>query len=84
MYGALFMMAGAYTLSRNGHVRGDFIYRLWPPRVQAAIDLALFILFFLPGFGALFCYGFPMPRILAIREVSVYSPAESPFFRSRR
>ena len=32
MYGALFLMAGAYTLSRNGHVRGDFLYRLWPPR----------------------------------------------------
>ena len=39
MYGALFMMAGAYTLSRNGHVRGDFVYRMWPPRVQASIDL---------------------------------------------
>ena len=28
MYGTLFMMAGAYTLSQDGHVRADFIYRL--------------------------------------------------------
>ena len=59
MYGALFMMAGAYTLSRNGHVRGDFVYRMWPYRVQASIDLVLFIIFMLPGFGALFYYGIP-------------------------
>ena len=50
MYGALFMMAGAYTLSRNGHVRGDFVYRMLPFRVQASIDLVLFILFMRPGF----------------------------------
>ena len=49
MYGALFMMAGAYTLSRNGHVRGDVLYRMMPARVQASIDLTLFILFFHPG-----------------------------------
>jgi len=24
LYGVLFMMAGAYTLAKNGHVRGDF------------------------------------------------------------
>ena len=28
MYGALFIMSGAYALSRGSHVRGDFIYRL--------------------------------------------------------
>ena len=44
LYGTLFMMAGAYTLSRNGHVRGDFIYRAWPPRTQAKMDLLLYIL----------------------------------------
>src|SRR3990172_11011543 len=48
-YGGLFLMAGAYTLSRNGHVRGDVISRLWPQRVQASIDLTLFIIFFLPA-----------------------------------
>ena len=41
MYGTLFMMGGAYTLSRGGHVRGDFLYRMWPVRVQASVDLVL-------------------------------------------
>ena len=49
IYGALFLMAGAYTLSRNGHVRADFIYRLWKPRTQASVDLVLYIIFFLPA-----------------------------------
>jgi TRAP-type mannitol/chloroaromatic compound transport system permease small subunit len=49
MYGTLFMMGGAYTLSRGGHVRGDFIYRLWRPRTQATVDLILYIFFFFPG-----------------------------------
>ena len=53
MYGTLFMMCGAYTLAQNGHVRGDFLYGNFQPRTQAALDLALYILFFLPGIGAL-------------------------------
>lgn len=48
-YGALFLMAGAYTLSRNGHVRGDVVYRLWRPRTQATVDLVLYLIFFLPA-----------------------------------
>jgi TRAP-type mannitol/chloroaromatic compound transport system permease small subunit len=53
LYGTLFMMAGAYTLSRNGHVRGDVLYGFFPPRFQAGVDLALYFLFFLPGIAAL-------------------------------
>jgi TRAP-type mannitol/chloroaromatic compound transport system permease small subunit len=53
MYGTLFMMAGAYTLARGAMVRGDIFYRLWPVRAQAAIDLTLYFLFFLPGIIAL-------------------------------
>ena len=53
LYGTLFMTAGAYTLSRDGHVRGDFIYRLWQPRTQAAVELVLYFLFFFPGVLAL-------------------------------
>ena len=53
MYGTLFMMAGAYTLARNAHVRGDIFYRLWPVRAQASIDLFLYFLFFIPGIAAL-------------------------------
>jgi len=58
MYGTLFMMAGAYTLSKNGMVRGDVLYGFFPPRVQAALDLSLYILFFLPGVTALCWAGF--------------------------
>jgi TRAP-type mannitol/chloroaromatic compound transport system permease small subunit len=52
-YGVLFMMAGAYTLSANGHVRGDVLYGFFPPRVQAALDLVLYLAFFIPGTVAL-------------------------------
>jgi TRAP-type mannitol/chloroaromatic compound transport system permease small subunit len=57
-YGALFMMAGAYTLSKNGHVRGDILYGFFKPRTQATIDLVLYILFFLPGVFALTYAGY--------------------------
>ena len=53
LYGTLFMTAGAYTLSKNGHVRGDVLYGFFRPRTQASIDLALYLVFFLPGIVAL-------------------------------
>ena len=58
MYGTLFMMAGAYTLSQNGHVRGDVLYGFFTPRVQASIDLVLYIFFFIPGVVALVWAGY--------------------------
>ena len=82
MYGALFFMAGAYTLSRGGHVRGDFIYRMWRPRTQGIMELLLYILFFFPGVLALVIagwqYGFDSFRI---REVSVNSPVGIPVWQ---
>jgi TRAP-type mannitol/chloroaromatic compound transport system permease small subunit len=57
LYGTIFMMGGAYALSRNAHVRGDIFYRSWPVRVQGAIDLALYLLFFFPGILALVSAG---------------------------
>jgi TRAP-type mannitol/chloroaromatic compound transport system permease small subunit len=57
-YGTLFMMAGAYTLSKNGHVRGDILYGFFRPRTQATIDLILYIGFFLPGVFALTYAGY--------------------------
>ena len=57
-YGTLFMMAGAYTLAVNGHVRGDVLYGFFSPRVQASIDLTLYILFFVPGVVALVWAGY--------------------------
>ena len=58
MYGFLFMMAGAYTLSKNGHVRGDVLYGFFSPRLQAGLDLTLYIFFFLPGVTALCWAGY--------------------------
>jgi TRAP-type mannitol/chloroaromatic compound transport system permease small subunit len=69
MYGTLFMMCGAYALAQNGHVRGDFLYGSMKPRTQATLDLALYILFFLPGIGALTWAGWDyFNDSLAMRE----------------
>jgi TRAP-type mannitol/chloroaromatic compound transport system permease small subunit len=84
MYGALFMMAGAYTLSRDGHVRCDVIYRLFSPRVQAALDLTLFVIFFFPGVLALIYTGVHFARLSwRFMEVSTFSPANIPIYPSK-
>jgi len=70
-YGILFMMAGAYTLAKQGHVRGDILYGFLPPRAQAAIDLVLYIVFFIPGVLALVWAGwYYAGESIAIREHS--------------
>ena len=80
-YGALFLMAGAYTLARNGHVRGDVLYRLWAPRTQASVDLVLYIIFFLPAVLAFMFAGWPYAFFsIQFREVSIFSPAGVPIF----
>ena len=82
MYGALFMMGGAYTLSRDGHVRGDFIYRLWSPRTQAKVEFVLYLIFFFPGVLALIIAGWKYAsRSWRYFEVSVMSPANVPIFQ---
>jgi TRAP-type mannitol/chloroaromatic compound transport system permease small subunit len=58
MYGTMFMMAGAYTLAKSGHVRGDVLYGFFEPRTQATLDLVLYILFFIPGVVALAWAGY--------------------------
>ena len=71
LYGVLFMMAGAYTLAKNGHVRGDVLYGFFRPRTQAAIDLTLYIVFFLPGVVAMTWAGWSFAQeSLAIRETT--------------
>jgi TRAP-type mannitol/chloroaromatic compound transport system permease small subunit len=79
LYGTLFIMSGAYALSRGSHVRGDFIYRKWRPRTQARVDLVLYMIFYFPGiFAMVFTgarYGWDSARIL---ESSVNSPAGVP------
>lgn len=82
MYGTLFMMGGAYTLSRDGHVRGDFIYRLLKPRTQAKLEFILYIFFFFPGVTALIVAGWKYAaRSVGYGEVSVNSPADIPIFQ---
>ncbi|MBI4194186.1 MAG: TRAP transporter small permease subunit [Betaproteobacteria bacterium] len=82
MYGALFFMAGAYTLSRGGHVRGDVFYRMWRPRTQAGVELVLYVLFFFPGVLALVIAGWPYGfESFKLREVSVNSPAGVPIWQ---
>ena len=69
LYGVLFMMAGAYTLSKNGHVRGDVLYGFFSPRTQATLDLILYFVFFLPGVFAMTWAGWRFfTEALAIRE----------------
>ena len=69
LYGTLFMMAGAYTLAKNGHVRGDVLYGFFRPRTQATIDLVLYVVFFIPGIIALTYAGWTYANeSLAIRE----------------
>ena len=79
LYGALFMMSGAYAVSRNSHVRGDFIYRTWSNRTQAKVDLTLYLVFYFPAiFAMVFTggqYAYESARIL---ESSVNSPAGVP------
>jgi TRAP-type mannitol/chloroaromatic compound transport system permease small subunit len=69
LYGVMFMIAGAYTLSKNGHVRGDVLYGFFQPRTQAILDLLLYFIFFIPGIIALLYAGvnFAMES-LAINE----------------
>ena len=76
MYGALFLMAGAYALAQDSHVRGDVVYRLFPVRVQATIDFILYVVFFFPGMLALFWFGAEIAAdSWRYKEVSWNSPA---------
>jgi TRAP-type mannitol/chloroaromatic compound transport system permease small subunit len=75
LYGTLFMMAGAYALSRNAHVRGDFIYRAWSPRRQATMDLVLYFLFFFPAMLAFIYAGYKFAELSTMmNERSAASP----------
>jgi len=82
LYGALFLMSGAYALSRNAHVRGDVFYRLWPVRVQAAVELVLYFIFFFPGVTALVFAGYGYASdSFGYKEVSVNSPVGVPIWQ---
>jgi TRAP-type mannitol/chloroaromatic compound transport system permease small subunit len=81
LYGAAFMMAGAYTLAKNGHVRGDVLYSFFPPRLQAGLDLLLYFVFFIPGVVALVWAGTTYAaESLAIREHSTLTANGPPLY----
>ena len=85
MYGALFLMCGAYALAQDTHVRADVIYRLFPVKVQASLDFVLYFLFFFPGIIALVWYGYEIASdSWRYKEVSFNSPASIQiyFFKS--
>jgi len=83
LYGTLFMMAGAYTLSKNSHVRGDVLYGFFEPRTQASWDLLLYIVFFIPGVFALtyagYYYAADSWRINEHSNITAEGPAIYPF-----
>lgn len=81
LYGTLFMMAGGYALSRNAHVRGDWMYRRWAPATQARIDLVLYFVFFFPGILALIYSGWEFAMLSwTMREHSSASPNGPPIY----
>jgi TRAP-type mannitol/chloroaromatic compound transport system permease small subunit len=82
LYGGLFFMSGAYTLSRGGHVRADMFSRLWPIRVQAGIELTLYILFFFPGILSMSIAGWHYAHdAFRIKEMSINSPIGIPIWQ---
>jgi len=81
LYGTLFMMAGAYTLAKNGHVRGDVLYSFFTPRTQALFDLVLYLVFFIPGVIALAYAGYRYAaESFAINEHSSISAEGPPIY----
>jgi TRAP-type mannitol/chloroaromatic compound transport system permease small subunit len=82
LYGGLFFMSGAYTLSRGGHVRADMFSRLWPIRVQASIELLLYITFFFPGILSMSIAGWHYAYdSYRIKEMSINSPIGIPIWQ---
>jgi TRAP-type mannitol/chloroaromatic compound transport system permease small subunit len=82
LYGGLFFMSGAYTLSRGGHVRADMFSRTWPPRVQAGIEILLYVIFFFPGILAMVIAGSHYAHdSFRILEKSINSPIGVPIWQ---
>ena len=48
-YGAHFFLAGAYTLHLQKHIRTDFFSKNWSLKTQVRMDIAQYLLLFLPG-----------------------------------
>jgi len=82
LYGTLFMLAGAYTLAQNAHVRGDFLYSSMRPRLQALLDIVLYLVFFIPGIAALIYAGYTFAaESFAIKEHSTVTADGPPVYQ---
>jgi TRAP-type mannitol/chloroaromatic compound transport system permease small subunit len=81
MYGTMFMLVGAYTLAQNNHVRGDVFYRLFPVRIQAALDILLYAVFFFPGIISLVVAGYYFAEMSwRFGERSMMTPGGPPIY----
>jgi TRAP-type mannitol/chloroaromatic compound transport system permease small subunit len=81
LYGTQFMLCGAYTLAQNNHVRGDVLYRFWPVRTQATLDLVLYVVFFFPGIVSLVVAGYYFAEMSwRYREISMLTPSGPPIY----
>ena len=59
LFGAVFLLASAYTLRRNEHVRIDVVVSRFSKRTQVWIDLLGFLLFLMPVTLLVLYYGIP-------------------------
>jgi TRAP-type mannitol/chloroaromatic compound transport system permease small subunit len=81
MYAILFMIGGAYALSRAQHVRGDIFYRRWSVKTQAKVDLFLYLFAFFPGILAMVSIGAQWAAASwAIHERAFTSAAAPPLY----
>jgi TRAP-type mannitol/chloroaromatic compound transport system permease small subunit len=81
LYGALFMLGAAYALQRGAHIRTDFLYRRWPPRVQGAVDALLYLCFFFPGIALFLWVGWEFAWTSWLQgERAITSPWRAPIY----
>jgi TRAP-type mannitol/chloroaromatic compound transport system, small permease component len=74
LFGAAFLLAAAYTLKQNEHIRVDIVYGMWSRRTQHWIDLFGHVFFLMP-FVLLMVYYFGPWFMLSFRSGEVSSSA---------
>jgi TRAP-type mannitol/chloroaromatic compound transport system permease small subunit len=74
LFGAMFLLASAYTLKRNEHVRIDVVVGRFSKRTQVLIDIFGFVFFLLPAVGLILYFGLPY-ALESVRNQEVSSNA---------
>ncbi len=74
LFGAMFLLASAYTLKRNEHVRIDVVVGRFSKRTQVWVDIFGFLFFLLPAVGLILYFGLPY-AMESIRNQEVSSNA---------